>query len=101
MHYLLKKTNRRVVVAGNIDPYTLQLLAARVQPEGYCLISCGERQRGWLDSVLQCIPEDLRGQGKTLVLVQGKTLDFVNNSQIRDVTVLRGLQDAFTHILAE
>ena len=100
MRYFLKKANRHVVLAGEVDPARLEQITSRIQPNGYCLICSGGGQQHWLDSMLRCIPEPIRQQGKTLVLTPGKTLDFVNNTQIQEVKVLYGLQEALRYLQA-
>ena len=99
MHYLLRKANRRVIVVGDVDASSMQKIVQNARPDGYCLISGGAKRSEWLNLILGTIPDKDRSQGKTLVLAPGKTLDFVNNSQIGDVVVLHGLRNAFNHML--
>ncbi len=98
MHYLLRKRGNQVIVAGVTSPAVMESLVKDVRPEGFCLVAGGENAGVWLQNVLMIIPSTLVNQGKALVLAPGKTLEFVNNSLIDDVTVLPGLQEAFTYM---
>ncbi|HLF63892.1 MAG TPA: MerR family transcriptional regulator [Saprospiraceae bacterium] len=99
MHYLLRKGGRQVISVGSTTPEVMQVLLKDLKSQGYCFVAGGEEVGEWLQKMLTIIPNGQMKQGNTLVLIPGKTLDFVNNSQINGGVILVGLQEAFKHLL--
>lgn len=92
LHYLLRKGGKQVIVGGATSPEGMQLLVQDIHPDGYCLVAAGEHANDWLLKMLAMTPVR---QGNTLVFIPGKTLEFVNNTQIEHVRILKGLPEAF------
>jgi len=95
LHYLLRNAGHQVVrldVSGISD---LPELLETIKPTGCCIVVDGAYRAGELE---QLITTTHTAQGNTLVFTPGKTLDFVNNTQIPEITVMRGLKDAFKHL---
>jgi DNA-binding transcriptional MerR regulator len=92
LHYLLRKGGKQVIVGGATSAEGMRLLVQSVQPDGHCLVAVGEHSNDWLLKMLATTPVR---KGNTLVFIPGKTLQFVNNTQIEHVRILKGLPEAF------
>lgn len=101
MHYILRRAGHQVILSGNLHPEELEAMLQKVNPDGYCLVISDESSDSWLEDRMHFLSKDPQNRGKTLVLAPGKTLEFVNNSQISNSVVLGSLREAFQFLYAQ
>jgi DNA-binding transcriptional MerR regulator len=95
LHYLLRKSGHHVVRLDVSVHTDISELVHATRPGRACLVADGGFREGDLVQLLESITAL---QGNTLVFTPGKTLDFVNSTQISPVSVIRGLKDAFRYL---
>jgi MerR family transcriptional regulator, light-induced transcriptional regulator len=98
LQYLLRKKGHHVINIGAMSVAETLAIMHKVQPQGLCFIAGPEGTSAKLSDLSGLLSKHEISQGNTLILLQGKTLNSVNISQIPGATIYPGLRDAFKHL---